>query len=78
MARCPLCLRKIRAVSYLKGEVVAETSVQTSGEPAGLRLVADRTDISADGMDLYYVSIEDMVDALGRRGPWTASLRSEG
>ncbi len=39
--------------------------LQTTGQPAGLRLVADRQEILADGTDLSYVTVE-LVDAAGR------------
>ena len=57
---------KIEAVSYKDGAEVAREARLTPGEPASLKLTADRSVISADGYDLSYVTIE-AVDELGRR-----------
>lgn len=47
-------------------EIAGETfELQTTGSSVGLRLVADRDQINADGADLSYVTIE-LVDAEGR------------
>jgi beta-galactosidase len=55
-------------VAYQDGQRIGETSVQTAGAPAALRLTPDRTELTGDGMDLCYVTIE-MVDAEGRLCP---------
>lgn len=57
-----------RVVSRLKGEKVAETSIETAGRPAGLRLTADRSKIHADADDLCFVSVE-VVDKNGNLCP---------
>ncbi|MDP6523515.1 MAG: glycoside hydrolase family 2 TIM barrel-domain containing protein [Kiritimatiellia bacterium] len=49
---------ELKLVAYKQGKVIGETSVKTVGEPAELRLTADRRTITADGMDLSYVTIE--------------------
>lgn len=54
----------LTAVSRRNGEEVARDSVTTAGEPYGLRLTPDRTVISADGVDLSFVTVE-VVDANG-------------
>jgi beta-galactosidase len=59
---------ELRAVAYQDGQRIGETSVQTAGAPAALRLTPDRTELTGDGMDLCYVTIE-MVDAEGRLCP---------
>jgi beta-galactosidase len=59
----------IRAVSRKNGVVVAEQQINTAGEPAAIRLTADRTAISADGYDLAYVTVE-IVDRDGNLCPW--------
>lgn len=58
----------IEAVSYKDGVEVARDSRTTSGEPVGLKLVADRERISADGYDLSYVTVT-AVDSEGREVP---------
>ena len=48
----------IKAVSRKDGQVVMEKEIHTAGEPAQIRLTADRTQIQADGTDLSYVTVE--------------------
>lgn len=48
----------LKAVSRKDGKVVLETEVKTAGEPAQIRLNPDRKDISADGYDLSFVTVE--------------------
>ena len=60
---------ELKAVAYKNGQIIGEDTVQTTGLPAALRLTPDRPAISADGMDLCYVTIE-MVDRDGRVCPW--------
>ena len=47
-----------------QGEVIAYDKVVTAGEPAAVRLTADRSVITADGYDLSYVTV-DIVDENG-------------
>lgn len=58
----------IKAVSRKDGKVVLEKEIHTAGEPAGIRLTADRTTISADGTDLSFVTVE-VVDKDGNLCP---------
>jgi len=64
-------------VPYTPGRLVArgthnnetvEQVVETTGPPAAIRLEADRETISADAMDLSFVTVK-IVDALGREVP---------
>jgi beta-galactosidase len=59
---------ELKAVAYLKGKAIGETVVRTAGSPARLRLTPDRAEITADGMDLCYVTIE-MIDKDGNLCP---------
>jgi beta-galactosidase len=61
----------LSAKGYRAGKLVAETKVETTGAPAGVRLEADRDAIAADGEDLSIIAIS-VVDAAGRVVP-TAS-----
>jgi beta-galactosidase len=61
----------LSAKGYREGKQVAETKVETTGAPAGVRLEADREAIAADGEDLSIIAIS-VVDAAGRVVP-TAS-----
>jgi len=47
----------VKGVAYTDGQVVAEKEIKTAGAPANIRLVPDRTEISADGQDLSYISV---------------------
>lgn len=55
---------ELKAVVYNGKKRVAETVLRTSGEPAGIRLYADRNLIQADGQDLSYITIE-LIDKQG-------------
>ena len=59
---------KIEVVSYKDGKEVARDVRCTTGEPASIRLTADRTKISADGYDLSYITVEAL-DANGLAVP---------
>ena len=59
---------ELRTVAYKDGRPIGEATVRTAGQPAQLRLTADRTKLRADGMDLSYVTIE-MLDADGNLCP---------
>ncbi len=54
----------LKAIGLRGGRQVAETVLTTAGEPAILRLTADRTIIHADGQDLSFITVE-AVDARG-------------
>ncbi|KAI6848200.1 beta-galactosidase [Hortaea werneckii] len=58
--------------TYRNGGAWANDTVCTTNEPAGLRLIADRSEIEADGADLAFVTIE-VVDAKGRTVPTAAN-----
>lgn len=50
---------EIKVVAYdASGRAVAQQVIRTAGEPAKIRLTADRSQISADGKDLSFVTIE--------------------
>lgn len=55
----------LRAVAKRGGKIVAEDTVETTGPPARLELVADRAAIRADGQDLSFITVR-VVDAKGR------------
>jgi beta-galactosidase len=55
---------EIRAEVYRNGQLIGETTVKTAGEPEALRLTPDRIQMTADGMDLCYLTIE-MIDGEG-------------
>jgi beta-galactosidase len=54
------------AIGYdASGNLIGSDKVETTGPPAGLRLIPDRTKIVADGEDIVPVEV-DVIDAQGR------------
>lgn len=58
----------LKAVAVEGGKPVAETVLRTVGEPAQIRLTADRTSLRADGQDLSFVVVEAL-DGSGQPHP---------
>lgn len=54
----------IKAVSRKDGKVVLEKEIQTAGNAVQLKATADRSEISADGEDLSFITVE-VVDENG-------------
>jgi len=48
----------LEAVGYRHGRQVASRTLRTAGDPAKIRLTADRRTIRADGYDLSFVTVE--------------------
>ncbi len=46
-----------RPIAYQKGKQAAVTEIRTAGAPARIRLIPDRTALSADGTDLGFVTV---------------------
>jgi beta-galactosidase len=63
----------LTAVGYSSGKEMDRRELRTAGDPAGIRLCADRTAIRADGQDLSYVTVE-IVDANGELVPSANNL----
>ena len=66
-------MKALFTLPYAEGTLRAEaggmdTKLQTAGQPASLRLTADKQRLMADGQDLLFVTIE-VVDAQGRLCP---------
>jgi beta-galactosidase len=49
---------ELRVVAYNKGQVVANKLIKTAGAPSKLTLTPDRTELSADGVDISYITVE--------------------
>ena len=58
----------LKAVALQGGKAIAETVLRTAGEPAQIRLTADRTSLRADGQDLSFITVEAL-DANGQPHP---------
>ena len=58
----------LKAVALRGGKAIAETVLRTAGEPAQVRLTADRTSLIADGQDLSFITVETL-DANGQTHP---------
>ena len=59
---------KLKVVTYKNGNKWAEDSVVTSGNPAAIKLSADRNVIKADGYDLSFITAS-IVDEKGNIAP---------
>ena len=64
----PYAAGELRAFGLIRGKVVAQTLLKTTGRARKLKLTADRTIIRADRNDLSYITVE-VVDADGQRVP---------
>jgi beta-galactosidase len=62
---------ELRAVNVVRKKETASTTLKTTGSPASIRLIADRSRIKADKNDLSYVKIE-IIDNNGNVIPDTA------
>ncbi|HZE83955.1 MAG TPA: glycoside hydrolase family 2 TIM barrel-domain containing protein, partial [Puia sp.] len=56
---------KLEAIGYKDGKEVSRYAVETTGEPAAIQLIADRSSIAGDGWDAVPVTVQ-VVDAKGR------------
>jgi beta-galactosidase len=56
--RVPYQKGTLKAISYKDGKEVLTQEVKTTGEPASIRLTADRQTIAADGKDMAFVTVE--------------------
>jgi beta-galactosidase len=64
---------KLEAVASTGGKEVARFTVETTGAPAGVRLIPDRTSLAGDGYDAQPVTVQ-IVDAQGRVVPTANQL----
>lgn len=58
MWRVPFEAGTLKAVSRKDGKVVLTREIHTAGKPARIALVADRSNIKADGKDLSFVTVK--------------------
>jgi beta-galactosidase len=58
----------LKAISRKNGKLVLEKEVKTAGAPSQIQLVADRSNINADGKDLSFVTVK-ILDANGNLVP---------
>ncbi len=63
----------LSAQGFKDGKLVAETKVETTGEPIALKLAPDRTTIQADGKDVSVINVS-VLDAQNRVVPVAADL----
>ena len=68
MWRVPFEPGTLRAVSRKNGQIVLEKEIHTAGDPAMISLVPDRKIISADGVDLSFITVE-VLDSAGNVVP---------
>jgi len=62
----------LSAKGYNGGRVVAETKIETTGEPAAVQLAPDRATLNADGADVSVITVS-VTDAQGRVVPVAAN-----
>ena len=58
----------IKVVAYSNGKTVAIKQIFTAGLPAQVKLTADRVELTADGYDLTYITVE-VLDSKGNLVP---------
>lgn len=63
---------ELKAVAYKEGTMIGEGIMRTAGEPASLKLTADRKTIKGDGLDLSYILVE-AIDKSGNPCPLAAN-----
>ena len=63
----------VKIIARKDGKEVMQKEIHTAGEPAQIRLTADRSTIQADGADLSFVTVE-VLDANGYLCPWAENL----
>ena len=68
VVKVPYAPGTLRAVAMEGGRKVAESVLETAGQPARIKLTADRAVVRADGQDLSFVTVE-VVDKAGRVSP---------
>ena len=56
--KIPFAPGTLRAEGYKNGKLIATDKVITAGDPAKIELSADRSAISADGVDLSYIKVK--------------------
>ena len=66
---------ELKATVYENGKETGAKVLKSAGEPAGLRLIADRASVKTDTRDLAFVKIE-VVDATGQVVPADSTMIS--
>jgi beta-galactosidase len=69
----PYAPGKLEAIALKDGQEVARDAVETTGAPAALRVIPDRSELRGDGLDAIPVTVE-VVDAAGRVVPTAGPL----
>ncbi len=64
---------ELKAIGYNGKKSVNTAILNTTGEPAQIKIAADRTELIANGQDLSYITVE-LVDSKGLRNPKAENL----
>jgi beta-galactosidase len=56
--KVPFSPGTLRAEGFKNGKLIATDSIKTADDPAKIELVADRSQINADGSDLCYITVK--------------------
>jgi beta-galactosidase len=69
----PYAAGELKAVGYKGKKKTADAVLKTAGGVSAIKLSPDRSEISADGQDLSYITVE-LTDAAGLRNPKADNL----
>ena len=69
----PYAAGELKAIGYKGKKVVASSVLQTAEEATAVKLTADKTQLTANGEDLSYITVE-LVDAKGNKNPKAENL----
>jgi beta-galactosidase len=69
----PYAAGELKAVGYNGKKTVTSSILKTAEKPTAIKLTADKTELTADGKDLSYITVE-LVDAKGNKNPKAESL----
>lgn len=71
--KVPYKAGELKAIGYQENNQVNVATLSTADEPAQIRLIADRSEIKANGQDLSYITVE-LIDNKGIRNPKAEDL----
>jgi beta-galactosidase len=73
MWRVPFEAGTLKAISRKNGKIVLTKEIKTAGEAARIKLIADKTNLKADGIDLSFVTVR-ILDKKGNLVPVADNL----
>ena len=73
MWRVPFEAGTLKAISRKNGKIILTKEIKTAGKPARIELIADKTNLKADGKDLSFVTVR-ILDKNGNLVPYADNL----